>query len=128
MTVHDFNRTIVVWSDFERPDFGLARIESTTQAYDALHCTRVLNVSKTAAPVLWDATERAIDIALIDPSSANVRAAEECLLKLVKRTLPISRVIRRRLAPETCSSSPLSPRTIIQAIWPRHLIREIIRI
>lgn len=128
MSAYDFGKTIVVWADFERPEFGLARIGSAIQAYDALHRARVLNVGKTAAPELWYAAERAVDIALIDPSSANLRAAEEALLHLVKRSSPISRSIRRRLAPETCSSSPLSPRAIMRAMWPDHLIRELSRI
>ncbi|AWN47612.1 hypothetical protein DK419_15920 [Methylobacterium terrae] len=128
MSAYEFSRIVVVWADFERPEFGLARIESAIHAYDALHRARVLDVGRTAAPELWDATERAIDFALIDPSSENIRIAEETILELVKRTAPISRSIRRRLAPETCSSSPLSPRAIIRAIWPEHLIRELSRI
>ncbi len=128
MSAYDFSRAVVVWADFERPEFGLARIESAIQAYDALHRTRVLDLSRTAAPELWGATERAIDVALIDPSPANVRAAEETLADLVKRTAPIPRVVRRRLAPETCASSPLSPRAILRAMWPNHLLRELGRI
>ncbi|MET7246514.1 hypothetical protein ABZT49_24455 [Methylobacterium sp. EM32] len=125
MPAYDFNRPIVVWFDFERPEFGLTRIESAIQAYDALHCARIMGGSRPAAPELWDAAERAIDIALIDPSSMNVSVAEESLLALVKCTSPISRLIRRRLAPETCSSSSLSLRAIMQAMWPKHLIREL---
>ncbi|NGM39002.1 hypothetical protein G4G93_34865 [Methylobacterium sp. DB0501] len=122
MSAYDFSRTIVVWVDFERPEFGLVRIGSAIQAYDALHMTRVLNVGKTVAPVMWNAAERAVDIALIDPSRTNLRAAEETLLDLVKRASPISQSVRRRLAPETCSSGPFSPRAIMRAMWPNHRI------
>ncbi|TNC07284.1 hypothetical protein FF100_32690 [Methylobacterium terricola] len=128
VSAYDFNRTVVVWADFDHPEFGLARIESAIEAYDALHRARFLDGSRTIAPELWHATERAIDLALIDPSPANVSAAEQALLALVKRTSPIPRSVRHRLAPETCSSSPLSPRAIIRAMWPQHLIRELSRI
>lgn len=128
MSAYEFSRAVVIWTDVEHPEFGLARIETVIQAYDALHSTRLLDVSRTAAPELWDATEQAIDIALINPSPATIKAAEDALTDLVKRTAPIPASIRRRLAPDTCASGPLSFRAIMQAVWPEHLIRELNRI